>query len=143
MKQQVKEEIIKLVEGSRDAIVCSIDENGFPNAKAMFREKNEGLHTFWFTTNTSAIRTGQWLERPQACIYFLDAQGFHGLMLTGKMKVHSDSETKAAFWKDGFDKYYPLGPADPDYSILSFTAEQGNYYHGMQKQLFHVDDMEG
>ena len=142
MNQQVKQEIIKLVEGSRDAIVCSIDENGFPNAKAMFREKNEGLHTFWFTTNTSAIRTGHWVERPHACIYFLDSKHIHGLMLTGQMKVHSNDETKKAFWKEGFEKYYPLGPTDPDYSILCFTAEQGNYYYNLQKHIFNMDEME-
>ncbi len=142
MDQQVKQEIMKLVEGSRDAIVCSVDNNGFPNAKAMFREKNEGLQTFWFSTNTSAIRTGHWQERPQSCIYFLDSEGFHGLMLIGQMKVHTDNETKAAFWKEGFEKYYSLGPADPDYSILSFTAEQGNYYHGLQKHIFPVSELE-
>ena len=40
MNNQNKQDIIKLVENSRDAIVCSIDENGFPNAKTMFRRKN-------------------------------------------------------------------------------------------------------
>jgi pyridoxamine 5'-phosphate oxidase len=140
MNQQAKTDIIKLVETSRDAVVCSIDENGYPNAKTMFRAKNEGLQTFWFSTNTSAIRTGHWLERPKASIYFVDASDFHGLMLTGQMQVHTDAETKQAFWKQGDEQYYPLGPADPDYCILKFTADRGNYYHGLQKLLFNVDE---
>lgn len=142
MNQQVKTDIIKLVEGSRDAIVCSIDENGYPNAKSMFRVKNEGLCNFWFSTNTSAIRTRHWLERPMACIYFVNANDFHGLMLTGKMQVYTDNETKLAFWKEGDEKYYPLGPTDPDYCILRFMADKGNYYHGEQKHLFSVDEPE-
>ena len=36
------------------------------------------------------------------------------------------------------EKYYPLGPTDPDYCILRFTADKGNYW-GLQKHLFSVD----
>lgn len=141
MEKQARKDIIKLVESSRDAIVCSIDDDGYPNAKTMFRAKNEGLMNFWFSTNTSAIRTGQWLKRPKACIYFVDANDFHGLMLTGKIQVCTDDETKQAFWKEGDEKYYPLGPTDPDYCILHFTADKGNYYHGLQRHLFSVDEI--
>lgn len=140
MKQQVKEEIINLIERSRDVIVSSIDDSGYPNSKAMFRLKNEGIQTFWFSTNTSAIRTSHWMIRPQASIYFLDSDGFHGVMLTGQMQVHTDNKTKKDFWKEGDEKYYPLGPTDPDYSILCFRAEKGNYYHGLQKHLFDVEE---
>lgn len=142
MNQQVKTDIVNLVENSRDAIVCSIDENGFPNAKSMFRAKNKGLHTFWFSTNISAIRTSHWLVRPVACIYFVDAADFHGLMLTGQIQVCTDTDTKLAFWKQGDEMYYPLGPTDPDYCILRFTAEKGNYYHGLQKHLFNISETE-
>jgi len=141
MNQEVRNDIIKLIENSRDAIVCSIDENGYPNAKTMFRARNEGLYNFWFSTNTSAIRTGHWLKRPKACIYFVDANDFHGLMLTGQMQVCTDDETKQAFWKKGDEQYYPLGPTDPDYCILRFMADRGNYYHGLQKYLFSVDEI--
>lgn len=140
MDRQVQDDIKRLVERSRDAIVCSIDENGYPNAKNMFRAKNEGLHTFWFSTNTSAIRTGHWLKRPEACIYFVDAVDFHGLMLTGRMQVCMENAIKQAFWHEGDEKYYPLGPTDPDYCILRFTAEKGNYYHGLRKHLFSVQE---
>lgn len=142
MEEKAAESIIKLVESSRDAVVCSVDEFGYPNAKAMFRIKNEGLTTFWFSTNTSSIRLGQWLNNPKSSIYFLDPVGFHGLMLTGQMKVHGEEAVKKAFWKTGDEKYYPLGPTDPDYSILEFTAEKGNYYHGLTKLLFTTEEAE-
>ncbi len=142
MNDQVKSDIKQLVKGSRDIIVCSIDDNGHPNAKTMFQLKGEGLHTFWFSTNTSAIRTGQFQKRPEACIYFVDHADFHGLMLTGSMQVLLDNEVKLSFWKDGDEKYYPLGPTDPDYCILKFSAQNGNYYHGLEKHLFSVQAFE-
>lgn len=140
MEKEVRESIIKLIENSRDVIVTSIDEEGYPNAKAMFRLKNEGLKTFWFSTNTSSMRIGHWSECPKASIYFLDAEGFQGLMLTGEMEICSDAETKLAFWKPGDEIYYSEGPADPDYSILKFTAAKGNYYHGLKKHLFLTEE---
>ncbi len=138
MNELVKKDIIRLVEDSCDVIVCSIAENGFPNAKSMFMAKHEGLQTFWFSTNVSAVRTQQWLERPKACIYLFDGKDIHGLMLTGYIQVCTDNETKQAFWKQGDEQYYSLGPTDPDYCILRFTAEEGNYW-GQQKYLFRVD----
>lgn len=54
------------------------------------------------------------------------------------MKVYSDNETKKDFWREGDEMYYSLGPTDPDYSILCFKAEKGNYYHGLQRHLFDV-----
>ncbi|MDF2872294.1 MAG: hypothetical protein K0R05_3869 [Anaerocolumna sp.] len=141
MEKEVRESIIKLIENSRDAIVSSIDEAGYPNAKAMFRLKNEGLETFWFSTNTSSIRVSHWAACSKASIYFLDAEGFHGLMLTGEMEVCSDAETKLAFWKQGDEMYYSKGPTDPDYSILKFTAAKGNYYHGLRRHLFSIEEV--
>ncbi len=39
------------------AFICSIDEDGFPNVKAMLKpRKMEGLHSFYFSTNTSSMR---------------------------------------------------------------------------------------
>ncbi len=141
MEKEVRESIIRLIENSRDAIVSSIDEAGYPNAKAMFRLKNEGLETFWFSTNTSSIRVSHWSANSKASIYFLDSEGFHGLMLTGEMEICSDAEIKLAFWKPGDEKYYPNGPADPDYSILKFTAAKGNYYHGLRRHLFSIEEV--
>lgn len=141
MNDQNKLDIIKMIEDSRDAIVCSIDENGFPNTKTMFRQKNEGFNIFWFSTNVSAIRTQQWLKRSKACVYFFDAKEIRGIMLTGHMQVCTDNETKLAFWKQGDEQYYPLGPTDPDYCILKFVADKGNYYFYGLKELFSINEV--
>lgn len=143
MNPQHKQDILALIRNSRDAIVCSIDAEGYPNAKTMFVRKREGLTTFWFSTNTSAIRTQQWLERPQASVYFVDAKDFHGLMWTGSIRVYTDADTKQRLWQPGDEQYYPLGLTDPDYCILRFTAEHGNYYHGLQKHLFGAAELTG
>ncbi len=143
MNNQNKQDMVKLVENSRDAVVCSIDESGFPNAKTMFKRKNEDLRVLWFSSNVSAIHTQQWIKNPNACVYFMDPQNITGLMLTGHIQVCTDIETKQAFWVQGDEAYYPLGPTDPDYCMLCFTSNRGNYMGGPQKCLFNINkDME-
>jgi general stress protein 26 len=140
MNEPKWKEIETMIAGSRDALVCSLDDNGFPNAKAMFINAREGMKVFWFSTNVSAERTHLLLKRPQVCIYIYDPERIHGLMLTGRMEVLRDNETKAAHWKEGDERYYPLGPTDPDYCMLRFTAEKGNYW-SMGKYTFDVTDI--
>lgn len=53
-----KEKIYEMIASCRVSIISSIDEEGFPNTKAMLAprkidtEKNE----IYFTTNTSSVR---------------------------------------------------------------------------------------
>lgn len=140
MNEQVKNDIFKLVNSSRDAIACSVDETGFPNAKTMFVRAHEDLRTFWFSSNVSAERTKSWQEDSKACIYFLDSEAIHGLMLIGEMEVCTDDETKKAYWQPGDIMYYSQGPTDPDYCMLKFTADKGNYW-GAGKHVFNAAEI--
>jgi general stress protein 26 len=55
------------------AFIASVDEDGFPNMKAMLPpRKREGIKSFWFTTNTSSMRAAQYWANPKAGIYFYD-----------------------------------------------------------------------
>lgn len=49
-------------------------------------------------------------------------------MLVGTIEILQDLESKEMLWFDGAERYYPLGVEDPDYSVLCFTARQGDYY---------------
>ncbi len=104
--------------------------------------KNEGLRTFYFSTNTSSKRIAQFKENPKACLYFVTFSNWQGLMLIGEMEILQDKESKAKFWKNGYEKYYPLGVNDPDYSVLRFTATKGNYYHHLCNIDFNINETE-
>jgi len=64
-------EIEKFIKKQKVAFISSVDEDGFPNVKAMLRpRKINGLKQFYFSTNTSSIRVKQYLNNPSASIYF-------------------------------------------------------------------------
>ena len=98
--------------------------------------ENEGLNKIWFSTNTSSKRVGQLVRNSTACVYFVDFEQWMGLMLVGNCEVLHDMESKKRLWREGFEKYYPLGVTDPDYSVLRFTAQWGNYYHALSNATF-------
>ncbi|BBI33976.1 pyridoxamine 5'-phosphate oxidase family protein [Cohnella abietis] len=132
-------QIMSLVEEAGTIIVSSTDENGYPNTKQMFKKVHEGLTKFWFSTNTSSIRTRQFLANSKACLYFAGKN--NGLMLIGEMKVCRDSESRAMIWTEGDEKYYPLGVDDPDYCVFEFNSISGNYYFNLEKHLFTIAEL--
>lgn len=142
MTTKIKEEILSVWKNSKFVFVSSITRDGFPTVKAMFTCKNGCIKTHYFSTNLSAKRTQQFLQNPNAAIYFCNQDEFKGLMLQGKMEVLTDHEHKAMLWEDGCEVYYPNGIDDEDYCVLRFTATSGNYYHGLINHDFFIDEIE-
>lgn len=132
MTQEMKQEILALVARARTVYVASVDEDGFPNVKAMLALQADGLFTHYFSTNQSSRRTRQFLANPKACAYFCDERQFQGLMLVGAIEVKSDRAHKELLWREGFEMYYPDGIDTRDYCVYQFTAQRANYYHGLR-----------
>jgi len=121
------------------SIISSVDEEGFPNTKAMLKpRKREGIKEFYFTTNTSSMRVSEYIKNSKACIYFFDKRFFRGVMLKGTMEVLQDKASKQVIWKDGDEMYYPKGVTDPDYCVLKFTAQSGRFYSNFKSENFNV-----
>ena len=129
-----------LIDKANVSIISSVDEDGFPNSKAMLPpRKREGIKHVFFTTNTSSMRVRQYLNNPKACVYFFDKRFFKGVMLKGAMEVLQDSESKEEIWRHGDEMYYPKGVTDPDYCVLRFTAQNGRYYSNFKSVNFEVE----
>jgi general stress protein 26 len=129
-----------LIDKASVSIISSIDEDGFPNSKAMLPpRKREGIKHIFFTTNTSSMRVKQYTNNPKACVYFFDKRFYRGVMLRGAMKVLRDNASRRSIWKDGDELYYPKGVTDPDYCVLRFTAQDGRYYSNFKSENFEVD----
>lgn len=129
-----------IIDKSGVSMIGSVDENGFPNMKAMLPpRKRKGIKEIYFTTNTSSMRVKQYRENPKASVYFFDKRFFRGVMLKGTMEMLTDPESKAEIWREGDEMYYPAGVTDPDYCVLKFTAQNGRYYSHFKSEDFSVD----
>ena len=123
------------------AFICSVDEEGFPNVKAMLKpRKIVGLKEFYFSTNTSSMRVKQFRENPNASIYFYHKGliQYEGVMLKGRMEVLTNQQTKDEIWRTGDTIFYKQGKTDPDYCVLKFTAQSGRYYCDLKTENFEI-----
>ena len=121
----MKEEMTAFIQKQKTAFVASVDEEGFPNIKAMFMPRKIEGNCFYFSTNTSSMRAQQFLKNEKASIYFYQRSRYRyeGLMLTGKMEVLQDPEIKKEIWRSGDTMFYKQGVDDPDYCVcLLYTS---------------------
>lgn len=135
------QKIEKFIRKRKVSFVCSIDNENFPNVKAMLApRKIVGIKEFYFSTNTSSMRVKQFRENPNASIYFY-RKGlikYTGVMLVGTMEVLTDQKIKNDIWRKGDTLFYKQGVTDQDYCVLKFTATKGRYYCDLETESFEV-----
>ncbi len=136
--------ITEFIKKQKTVFIASVDEDGFPNMKAMFTPRKIDGNCFYFSTNTSSMRAQQFLKNPKASIYFYHRGRFkyEGIMLTGTMEVLQDDEIKREIWCTGDTIYYKQGVTDPDYCVLKFTAIKGRRYCDFKSESFQMEDLE-
>jgi len=138
-RQEAMSEGLELMDKAKICMLGTNGEDGHPNIKAMMNLKHEGLKKIWFSTNTSSRRVQQLKKDNRACVYYVDEQSIKGLMLVGTIELLQDIESRKMLWLGDAEKYYPKGVEDPDYTVLGFTAERGNYYHGLKNIDFEIE----
>ena len=135
-----EETIGNLVDKQSISFISSVDENGYPNTKAMLTPvKREGIKTFYWHTNSSSMRIKQYRNNPKACIYFCDKCFFRGVMLKGIMEVLEDNDLKKVIWKDEFSMYYQGGMDSGYFILLRFIAETGRFHSNFKSEDFKID----
>ena len=140
-KTMTQKELEKFIDRQNVSFICSVDENNYPNMKAMLKpRKRVGLKEFYFSTNTSSMRVKQFSNNPNASIYFYHKGlvKYTGVMLVGKMEVLTDQESKNMIWRKGDTIFYKGGVTDPDYCVLKFTAQSGRYYCDLKTEDFEI-----
>lgn len=134
--------IEKFIDKQKVSFICSVDDNNYPNVKAMLKpRKRIGLKEFYFSTNTSSLKVNQYKNNANASIYFYHKGiiKYVGVLLKGKMEVLTDQSTKNMVWKKGDTIFYKNGVTDPDYCVLKFTSESGRYYCDLKTENFSIE----
>lgn len=127
-----------MIDKLKIAFLGSVDEEGFPNVKAMLqpeagRDKDDLSVDKYFIDACCTIP-----ENNRACMYFCDSRFYRGAMLRGTVEVLTDSASKEMIWEDGDTMYYKEGVTDPDYCVLKFTATSGRFYSNFKSESFVV-----
>lgn len=138
-----REHLITFIQKQKVAFLASVDEEGFPNMKAMFIPRKIEGNCFYFSTNTSSMRSQQFMKNPKASIYFYNKGRFkyEGIMLIGTIEVLQNNEIKKEIWQIGDQIYYKQGVTDPDYCVLKFSASKGRHYCDLKTESFTIEEL--
>ena len=123
---------LELMASAEAVVVTTIDEEGFPQTRAMFNLRNieqfpslselfqghDDDLLIYLSTNTSSSKIDQIKANPAVSTFYCKPIEFHSLMLSGRTEIVPDIKIKEAIWQDGWEMYYPEGPSDSDYTIL-------------------------
>lgn len=141
---KTRQYIFEFIQKQKTAFIASVDEQGFPNMKAMFAPRRIEGNCFYFSTNISSMRSRQFMKNPKASIYFYNKGRFkyEAVMLTGTMEVLQDDDIKREIWQPGDVIYYKQGVTDPDYCVLKFTALKGRRYCDFKTESFDIEELE-
>ena len=140
---KTRQQLMTFIEKQKTAFLGSVDEDGFPNMKAMFAPRKIEGNCFYFSTNTSSMRVKQYRNNPKASVYFFNKGRFRyeGVMLIGTMEVLEDEKIKKEIWCTGDTMFYKQGVSDPDYCVLKFTAVKGRHYCDLKSKSFTVEKL--
>jgi general stress protein 26 len=136
--------VLQLITTAPATYLATIGPDGGPEIRAMLNLRNRQQYPglvelyaahaddllVYLTTNTSSAKLDQIRANPAAALYFCDPASFHGVMLAGPLRIVTDAPLKRRIWQDGWQQYYPGGPDDPDYTILSLHSTVAKGWHG-------------
>jgi general stress protein 26 len=136
--EELKKTSVELMETAQVACVTTIGPGGYPYTRAMFNLRNKEQFSgqvqlfaghqddllVYFSTNTSSQKLVQIKADPRVSVYYCNPGQFHGVMLSGDVEVVDDSELRHALWNEGWERYYPGGPDDPDHTALRLQPKR-------------------
>ena len=112
------------------------NEKKFPKASKMFTGHRNDLLVY-FSTNTSSAKVKQIKKNPAVSAYYCKPNEYRGVMVGGIIKMITDQSIKEGLWEEGWERYYPEGVEDEDYTVLYLLP---NHLRGWnQNKTFALD----
>jgi general stress protein 26 len=143
---------LSILERADMAYLSTVGPDGYPHTRAMFNLRNPS----WFpkqapifadhaddflvylTTNTSSWKIRQLMKDPRASIYYCLPLEYEGLLLVGDLEAVDDTAIRHAVWNEGWERYYPGGPDDPDHTVLRMRPQKAEGWHQSRRFAFEL-----
>lgn len=132
INQEIRKTCLELLETGWPAYFTTVDGKGYPQTRAMFNlrnkkwfpklvqlfERQKDDFMILFSTNTSSTKIPDIKSNSAVSVYYCDPESWKGVMFGGNIEIVEDMSLKKELWHDAWDKYYPKGFDDPDYTVL-------------------------
>ena len=143
-----------LLETGWPAYLTTIDDDGYPQTRAMFNLRNkkrypklipffekQGDFTIVFSTNTSSTKVDDIKNNSAVSVYFCEPESTKGTMFGGNIEIIDDVGIKKELWHDGWERYYPMGYNDPDHTVIRLQPKKAKGWTGSRTFEISVSDV--
>lgn len=132
LDNELMELITRLLREAEIMYLATKGADGHPQIRAMFNLRNEKQFptlsflnqdpddiTITVSTNTSSRKVEEIRNDPRISVYYCKPGESNGVQLSGTAEIVDDKEFKHRLWVDWWERYYPKGAEDPDYTVIS------------------------
>ncbi|MEW5869313.1 MAG: pyridoxamine 5'-phosphate oxidase family protein [Chloroflexota bacterium] len=154
--EEIQATCLEIIETAPIVYVTSIADDGYPHTRAMFNLRNremfprqiplfaghEADFLIYLSTNTSSHKLQQMRDNPKVSLYYCHPSQFKGVMLLGDIEIVDSSELRQALWNEGWERYYPSGPDDPDHTALRLRPKSAEGWSNARRFEFQCADCE-
>ncbi len=152
---ELKKASVELIETTQAAYLTTMGPDGYPHTRAMLNLRNREQYPnqvnlfaqhqddlmIYFSTNTLSRKIREIKSNPRASVYYCHPEQFHGLTLIGDIEIVDDSEIRKALWNEGWERYYPQGPDDPDHTVLRLYPKLATGWYQASRFEFSLEDV--
>jgi general stress protein 26 len=110
-----------IIDSSSCRIFITVDENGKPHAREMSPFPIEKNWVIWLGTSQGSRKTKQIQNNPNVIVYYYEPKGYSYVSVAGKARLVNDSDKKAKYWVEGWQRYYP--DREKNYILIEVTPE--------------------
>ena len=140
-------DLLKVVKGlmkdSEMIYLSTIGMDGSPQIRAMLNLRNEEMFPrligIWDTaepfsilliTDTSSTKVEEVERDKRVSVYFCAPDRRQGMMLACEAEIIHDLDYKKRIWQEDWERYYPQGPTDPEFTLLRLRPKHAHGWKG-------------
>jgi general stress protein 26 len=101
------------------AIISTSSKDGIARVSGLNHLPGQSLQEFCFATDSDSQKVKNLTENPMCEILYTNGSGSGQVILSGKMEIFTDAETKKSKWKEHMIYHFPDGP-DGTFCVLKF-----------------------
>jgi general stress protein 26 len=109
MRTFTREEIIERVSEaicSCTGTLITVDDEGYPRARALEDHNPYEGFEFWFATSARTRKVREIEAHPYVCIYYQPPSMDGYICVMGTARIRTDEQTRRFIWREEWAKYY-------------------------------------
>ncbi len=120
--QELKDRAKEIIAKDMFPSFATIDENGFPQIRAMMTTAVEDCFTQYFVTARQSAKCAHIAANPKVSTFWKDVVSpmtdWCSVLIKGEAEVSDDMDLKKRFWMEEIRTFFPGGVDDPNYVII-------------------------